>query len=189
MINKYGSAFVVLSLSGLTVASTLTPDVARIVPRFVERAQPRTPVRLRQFVLQDVQGLFGGQSIWAAEDRTAYVQRVGHKQGERGLWETRYKLTLSPEQWAEVERLVGAHNLLNYKMRERPGVPDEARPMITLVTRAGTTTTAAKWANDKHPDFDPVYEYLLGLCRTDGQLLREGEYDWKWRPAGFENFR
>jgi hypothetical protein len=136
-----------------------------------------------------VQGLFGGQSIWATEDRVAYVQLVGHRAGGGALWASRYKATLTPEQWGEVERLVGTHHLLTAKMSTRPGVPDEALPVMTIVTRAGTTVTVAKWANDKHPDLDPVYSYLLGLCRATGELFHEGAYDWKWRRPRFEQPR
>ncbi|CEF49235.1 unnamed protein product [uncultured bacterium] len=143
---------------------------------------------LKSFVLHDVQGLFGGHAIWAAEDRAVFVQVVGPPPpaGQSGLWEKRYKATLTAEQWAEVERLVGAHHLLTAKMPERPGLPDEAHPIIVVVTRAGATANVRKWANDKHADFDPVYAYLLGLCRADGELVREGTFEWEWRPAGFE---
>jgi hypothetical protein len=67
----------------------------------------------------------------------------------------------------------------------QPVQPGQAYPAITLVTRAGTTVTLVNWANDKHPDFDPVYAYLLGLCRAKGELFHEGAYEWKWRPSGF----
>jgi len=148
--------------------------------------QPGPPVPLKSFVLHDVQGLGGGHAIWAAEDRTALVQVVGEPPaGQRGLWEKRYKIKLTAEQWAEVERLVGAHHLLTAKVPERSGVPDEAHSIIVVVTRSGATVKVRKWANDKHPDFDPVYAYLLGLCRSEAELVREGKFDWGWRPDGF----
>jgi hypothetical protein len=149
--------------------------------------QPGPPVPLKSFTLHNVQGLFGGQAIWAAEDRTAFVQVVGPSPaGQSGLWERRYKTKLTAEQWAEVERLVGAHHLLTAKVPERPGVPDEALPIIVVVPRAGATVKVRKWANDKAPDFDPVYSYLLGLCRAEGEPVREGAFEWEWRPDGFE---
>ena len=43
------------------------------------------------------------------------------------------------------------------------GVPDEARPTITLVTAEGATSVQAKWANDRDPAFDRVFAYLLAL--------------------------
>ena len=149
--------------------------------------EPGQPVPLKSFVLHDVEGMFGGHTIWAAEDRTAFIQVVGPPPtGRSGLSEKRYKIKLTAEQWAEVERLVGAHHLLTAKMAGRPGVPDEAHPVIVVVTRAGATAKVRKWANDKHPDFDPVYAYLLRLCRAKGELVREGAFEWEWRPDGFE---
>lgn len=148
--------------------------------------QPGPPVPIKSFVLHDVQGLFGGRAIWVAEDRTAFVQIVSPPTaGQSVLLEKRYKTRLTAEQWAEVERLVGAHHLLTTKMAERSGVPDEARPTIVIVPQSGTVVKLRKWANDKHPDFDLVYSYLFGLCRAEGELVHEGVFEWDWRPEGF----
>jgi hypothetical protein len=144
------------------------------------RRAPGPPVPLRSFGFQCVQGLWGGSALWAAEDRSAIIQVVGP-----GLWEKRYRDRLTEEQWAEVERLVGAHRLLAFRSCDRHGLPDEARPAILLVTRAGESVTAGKWANDAHPDFDPVYAYLLSLCGEAGELVREGPFEELW-PEGFE---
>jgi hypothetical protein len=76
----------------------------------VSPVQPGAPIPLKSFARTDVQGLFGGQSIWAAPDRTAYIQTVGHSPGKSGLGETRYKIKLSTQQWREIEQLVGAHH-------------------------------------------------------------------------------
>lgn len=150
--------------------------------------EPGSPVPLKAFALYEVQGLFGGRAIWATDDRKAFVQRAGPPpKGHSGLWEKRYEVKLTTEQWTEVERLVGAHNLLTARvLPERHGVPEETRPTIMVVTKAGITTKVRKWANDKHPDFDPVYAYLLDLCNAEGHLVREGEFESGWRPAGFE---
>lgn len=148
---------------------------------------PGLPVPLRTFVLRDVQGLYGGHALWAAEDRTATVQVVGRPPaGQSGLWEKRYKIQLTAEQWAEAERLVGVHNFLSLKIPKRRAVPDEAHPIIAVITTGGETAKVLKWAKDRNPDFDPLYRYLLHLCRGDGELIHEGAFDWKWRPDGFE---
>jgi len=148
---------------------------------------PGPPVPLKSFVLHNVQGFFGGHAIWVAEDKTAIVQIVSPApSGQSGLQEKRYKTKLTDAQWTEVERLVGAHHLLTTTVPDRAAVPDEGRPTIVLVTRAGPTTKVRKWANDKHPDFDPVYAYLLELCRAHGEPVREGAFHWEWRPDGFE---
>ena len=154
----------------------------------VTRAQSRPPVPLKSVVLRDVQGLFGGQNLWASADGTAFVQTVGHSQAVAGLAERRSRLKLTAAQWSEIERLVGAHGLLTLKTPQRSGVPDEAHPNISLVTRSGTKVEVGKWADDKVPDFDAVYQYLLQLTASasaTGELLNEGLYDWKWHPDGF----
>ena len=133
---------------------------------------PGPPAPLRAFGLRCVQGLWGGCALWAAEDCTAVVQVV-----DRGMWEKRYRTRITHEQWAEVERLVGAHHFLAFKARERNGLPDEARPVIFLVTAEGESASASQWEGDAHPDFDPVYAYLRALCREDGELVREGPYE------------
>jgi hypothetical protein len=151
--------------------------------------QPGPPVPLRSFALHDIQGLFGGEAIWVAEDRTAIIQIVEEGSAQTpGLWERRYMTHLSADQWAEMERLVGAHNFLSITMPERLGVPDEAHPLISVTTKDGTTTRVRKWANDKHRDFDVTYGFLRNLCRTEEgrKLIREGQFDWSWKPDGFE---
>ncbi|MFO0929176.1 MAG: hypothetical protein U0736_19495 [Gemmataceae bacterium] len=141
---------------------------------------------LKAFALHDVQGLYGGHAMWAAEDRTAIVQLVGPPpRGHSGLWERRYRTKLTAEQWAEVERLVGAYCLPSTRTVDRSGMPDEGRPIIVVVPRAGAAVRVSKWANDRHPDFDPVYAYLLDLCRATGELVREGAFEWEWRPMPF----
>lgn len=139
------------------------------------------PVALRSFVLHEVQALHGGCVLWAGQDRTAIVQVI-----EPGLWERRYKIKLNEEQWTEIERLVGAHRFLTLEMPQRNGIPDEALAIIAVTTRDGETAKSQKWANDKHPDFDPIHDYLRGLCRAEGDLIREGPFSWDWRPQAFE---
>jgi len=118
--------------------------------------EPGPPVPLRSVVLHDVQGLWGGHALWAREDGAAVIQVVGPPPpGQSGLWEKRYNVKLTAAQWAEAERLVGAHHFLTLKTKERPGVPDEAHPTIAVVTKSGTPAKATKLANDKHSDFDP----------------------------------
>ena len=145
-----------------------------------------SPIPLKSFVLSEV-GFFRGQALWVAEDRTAIVQVIGRPPGgESRDWEKRYKFKLTAEEWAETERLVGVHNFLTIqKQPEGSGILDEAQPIIVLITKAGTTIKARKWAHEKHPDFDPVYMYLRGLCRAEGATISEGRYVWKWQPDGF----
>lgn len=155
-----------------------------------DAGQPGPPVPLKSFVLYDVQGLFGGHALWVAEDNTAIVQVVNPAPPDKvGLWEKRYKTKLTAEQRAEVERLVGAYDFLRLKIKDRSAVPDEARSTIVLVTKNGEKANVGKWANDKNPRFDRLYEYLHSICRLNEgrELVSEGAFDQDWQPEGFEN--
>jgi hypothetical protein len=154
-----------------------------------DAGEPGPPVPLKSFVLHDVQGLFGGEALWVGEDNSAIVQVVGAPPpAKSGLWEKRYKLTVTKEQRAEFERLVGAHDFLRLKIRQRDGIPDEEHPIIVVTTKAGDKARVRKWANDKNPRFDPLYSHLLAIAGTaEGrELIHEGEYDGNWTPDGFE---
>jgi hypothetical protein len=128
--------------------------------------------------------MWGGHALWAYEGKPTVVQVV-----EEGGWEQRFEVPLTAGQWAEAERLVGVHHFLTLTIPLRRGVAGEARPVVSVVTRAGPPAgvTQWKWAGDKHPGFDAVYEYLLGLCRAAAarQPLHEGRYESAWRPEGF----
>jgi hypothetical protein len=128
--------------------------------------------------------MWGGHALWAQEGKKAVVQVV-----EEGGWEKRFEVPLTAGQWAEAERLVGAHHFLTLTIPLRRGVAGEARPVITVVTRADAPAgvTQWKWVKDNHPGFDAVYEYLLGLCRAAaaGQPVREGRYESEWRPEWY----
>lgn len=151
-----------------------------------ENAGP--PVPLRSFVLHDVQGLYGGEAIWASEDRIAFVQIVVHGQpGQSGLQEKRYKIHLTDDQWKEVERLVGEHRFLKLEIKERPGIPDESHPLITINTSDGSQARVKKRGDHKNPRFDAIYWYLRSLCKITGEPVYEGSFDWKWRPEGFDS--
>src|SRR2546423_1836971 len=83
---------------------------------------------------------YGGRGLWAREDGTAIVQLVAP-----GQWEKRYCRRLSIQQWAEIDRLVTTHDLVNLHTPERNGVPDEARPSITLFLRDAGQVCVSKW--------------------------------------------
>ncbi len=40
---------------------------------------------------------------------------------------------------------------------DRPGIPDESRPTITLTNAVGETRTVAKWAGVVDDRFDAIY--------------------------------
>jgi len=154
-------------------------------------APPSNPqVPLLECALLDVQGLWGGRNLWIREDGSAVLQVVTPPPpGKSGLWEKRYEFKVDRERWSCFETLVGLHDFLDLKIRERPGVPDEARPTIRVVPKSGPAVEVCKWANDKEPRFDPLYQFLLGICRSGetGKPAAEGAFDHAWRPPGFSS--
>jgi hypothetical protein len=105
--------------------------------------------------------------------------------------ERRYRLALSPEQWAEAERLAGAQDFLRLNDRLRPRYGKNEQTLIEVCPRSGPGVAVATWAPADHPDFLALYSYVQGLCAEpdDRHLVYEGPFDWDWRPEGFDRPR
>ncbi|HUT33438.1 MAG TPA: hypothetical protein VNE39_08175 [Planctomycetota bacterium] len=130
---------------------------------------------LERVVLRDVQGLWGGRDLWLRGDGRLIVNVVDPRKGDKAV--SQYGLQLPGDQVAATAKLVAERHFLKIEIPNRPGVPDEARPTITVRLTDGTEKTVAKWANDKHADFDALYKHLLALCtlaQKNGKLLFEG---------------
>jgi hypothetical protein len=149
---------------------------------------PETWRPLRSCVLHDVQALFGGCILWASQS-AAFVRVIAPSgiQGRACFVEKRYGTRMTPPQWAEAERLAAVNRFFTLSVPLRPGLPDEGLPRITLTAESGETVTVECWASQRHPEFDPLYQYLRAFCRSvEGDLLYEGEYDPAWTPGGNE---
>lgn len=118
--------------------------------------------------LVDVQSLHGGVRVlvprWTRQE--AYVSYFAP-----GGTETKYRIPLN---WLENEKeqfiqLCVAQDFLSIQPAERPGIPDEARPRLTLQNHKGESHTIAKWAGVQDDRFDAIYQVLLALAaRTEG---------------------
>jgi hypothetical protein len=141
-------------------------------------AQPQASP-FSQIVLKDVQPLWGGRNLYLWHDGSLYIQIV--EQGQ----ENRYATQITPEQVAELDSLLHEHNFAAIEIPDRPGLPDEAHPTITVWWQSGEHTSAAKWDTDTHPDFDAVYEWLRNLASEAVQeqtAVYTGTYDPDWQP-------
>lgn len=146
---------------------------------------------LDQVVLLDVQGLWGGTNLWISGTGKAVCRYVRTPaKGESGLQETRHSLELSREQQASLRKLVNEHDFFNIKTVDRYGVPDESRPAI-FIKSGDRTHAVGKWANDKHTEFDPIYELLLKIAESGKSTpaTYKGPYDSDWTPVGFPSGR
>lgn len=144
------------------------------------------PVPLRSFMLFDLSGFRGGDALWVGEDKTAIIQLV--RGSHNGMWEKRYQIQLTPEQWANVERLIGAQHFMSLIIPKRNGVPDEGRVTISITTKSGQTKTLTNFIKDRHLDFDQIYDYLISLCRQVEEIepIHEGEWNPEWHPEGMD---
>jgi len=120
--------------------------------------------------LRDVQPLFGGVTVrlpgWTHSQ--AFVSRIAPDGTE-----TKYRL---PLKWSQGEkeqiiRLCVEHDFLTIQPAERPGIPDEARPSLTLGNSKRESHTIAKWAGVADARFDAIYQVLLALAGRTEDLL------------------
>jgi hypothetical protein len=115
--------------------------------------------------LNDVQGLWGGRNISVAGSRRAIVQRV-----QPGLIERRYEFELDAATWTRLLEVLVATDFLTIRPAERPGIPDEPRPCVTIVNAQGERRSVAKWAGVEDVRFDGVYRTLLQLASLTEML-------------------
>lgn len=151
-------------------------------------AQPETDI-LDQVILLDMQGLGGGTDLWISKDGRAVCRFVKPPaKGELQLQETIYSFKISGEQHASLYELVKKYDFWGIESSDRYGVPDESRPVIFMKS-GDKIHAAAKWANDKHMKFDPIYMFLLNIARSgkDGTIIRKATYDRNWGPDGFQS--
>ena len=141
-----------------------------------------------QIVLLDVQGLWGGRDLWVAADGKAWVRYVAppKKADQPGLQEEIYKFSITEDGMKTLLGLIREHHFFAIQIKERPGVPDESRPMI-YVRSGERERTVAKWGSDKNPDFDPILQFLLKSAAEGkkGELLFSRALDRSWKPEGF----
>lgn len=176
----------VLGLAGLSAWPARTAD-------------PGPPVRLRAIHCEHLKLPIRGWVLWAKEgeiivqvlglDGTAIRQLQSGQPLEVPLpfSEWRYRLSLSPEQWQEIERLVGAHDFWRLNDRLRPRYGANESTLIRAVPTGGPAVEVAVWTPSDHRDFEQIYNYLQSLLPgpNEAQLVYEGPHDQHWKPEGF----
>ncbi len=143
-MSRITTAFLSLLALVATVPATLSAE-----------PKPSGAIILR---LDDIHGLWGGHAVALDADGNVFVRKV------RRPDEQRHHLKLSVDELRELLAFIAASGIRDYRERQRPGVPDEARPRITLTLAGQEKVTAAKWSNDKVPEFDKLYARLLQLA-------------------------
>jgi hypothetical protein len=116
--------------------------------------------RACRLALADVHGLWGGHALDLHGTGMGWASTV-----DRAGRERRFPVVIAPAAVDALFSLLIAHDFLELTFPARPGVPDEARPVVSVTNAGGETRAVAKWANDRMPTFDLVYQALLALIR------------------------
>ena len=151
------------------------------------RAESKNENTLQAVMLKDVHPFYGGQNLYLRRDGTGFCQVVTWKAEASGFYEQRYRIALSSDSIQHLADLIKSHSFFQLSTIERAGLPDEARPTISVTLISGKSLSISKWANDKHPDFDVIYEALLEYIQAAklSRPLYEGTYNHRWVPDGF----
>jgi len=140
-------------------------------------------------VLLDVQGLFGGRELWLDSDGSAWARVVGPPApGQAQLPERLLAFTVPAPDMEELARRLAENDPAGMRIPDRPGVPDEARPIV-CVQRGEDLRAVAKWAGDAHAEFDAIYRFLIRLV---GRAVEAGGEEASWdgeAPPGFPDRR
>ena len=156
-------------LSGISHAGTMNED------------------RFKTMMLKDVHALHGGQNFYLRADGKGFCQVVSWETKTSNLYERRYRIAVSHDWMERLTNLMGSPAFSSPSSPARPGVPDEAKPSISIAFVSGRIIDVSKWANDKYPAFDQIYAVLLAEVRIAQQdePVYEGKYDSRWAPEGF----
>lgn len=140
--------------------------------------------------LLDIQGLYGGRNVFVSKEGPVLASLVESPKEERGLIEKRYIYNLDSQSFRNlVHEIIDNYNFLNLKIKDRMGIPDEARITINLTDKNGKTYSLSAWDQDgmdpityqksDKRKFDSVYVLLRNLANSAcyrGKLLYDGKY-------------
>jgi hypothetical protein len=141
---------------------------------------PETTWGRARLELRDVHGLWGGTDV-VVEGSGRVVVRVV----ERTREERRYETTIPVGEAVALLRRAVEADLLRVAPPQRPGVPDEARPMLVVRNARGLGRSVLKWENDQVPRFDGVRAALTELARAvqaRGQPVPVEATEPAWQP-------
>ena len=151
----------------------------------------RSSYAVKRVVLLDVQGLWGGRNLYVNAKGQGWQQDV--KPGKAGLQEHVYEFVLTKGTLDRFGEILAQHDFFNIRIKDRFGVPDEARPTIYVETVDGRSGYVSMWSGDHNDDFTAIYEVLLKWAKSNTEQassrVAARDFDWDWRPPGFEDVK
>ena len=116
-LDRFGELKAFVNADAGKQIDTLIAALKDVLPADDAKAEPAA--QFDQLVLEDVQGLWGGQDLWISGDGTGWCRIVREpKPGEKGLMEMVYKVKLPPEETAALAKTVRAGDLWFIRLKE-----------------------------------------------------------------------
>lgn len=140
---------------------------------------------IEKIILEDGHPLYGGVRFFMNGAGLVVFEDANFR---NRIKSNKYKSRLSKDKLEEIEELIEKHDFFNIITSDRPGIPDESHPQLTIKLKSGEEKTIRKWANDSHPDFDALYDWINLLISQIKQVQEPyyaGDYDITWKPEGF----
>jgi hypothetical protein len=109
--------------------------------------------------LDDVHGLWGGERCIVWSDGRVWAEAVSPARDAR-----QGEARAPAEAVSLLRQTLVATDFITIALPPRPGVPDEACPVITLTNAAGERRPVRKWAGDRHAGFEAVQARLHALA-------------------------
>ncbi len=184
------------SLPGLALGLTLCVACAKEAPS-TRPTQPATQPAtageaaedsLQTLILEDVQPLRGGRILHVRGDGQAVYRIILRKPPQPDLVERRFAFTVKPETVTALNEAIRDGDFFGIALPERAGLPDEARPSITVILNSGRSRTLAKWRGIEHKGFDGLYQTCMAIVESgsQGRCEHDGRYEPNWSPPGFQ---
>jgi hypothetical protein len=152
-------------------------------------APSKSDTHIAILALYDGGTLWGGQELYILTNGVCITRVIRPpKTGESGMQERRCKIQLEASDLQALQQLLDKHHFFTMTIDDRTGIPDETRTVIHVRLSSGAIHDHSKWTRDTHPDFDAIYQHLLGLVQSSQktQPVYEGQSVYRWKPEGFE---
>jgi len=130
--------------------------IAPLISRAADPA-PKDSVVVR---LDDMRDFSQGQTLELRADGGLCVRTISEDN------ERVNRIKLSSGRLKSLFAFIPASGILVYRERERSGEPNEVHTKITLTLPKQDKLVVQKWANDRAPQFDKLYERLLELAKS-----------------------
>lgn len=159
-------------------------------------AQGGAMADIQSIELLDIQGLYGGRNVFINSSGEAWVLSVNPETGRGGLKEEGRMIKGEENLFKEIVNKINENDFYNLKIKDRMGIPDEARVTISITDNKCKEFRLSAWErNEMGPDeyikspkykFDEIYSKLKRvetIAKETKKPDRKGNHD------GFDSWK